>query len=220
MEAYLARTRAAGRERGDPSTRALSRIVLRLAGGQQGGRRDRRGARGARLRPVPPARRTRRRSRGGRQWRTRDWPTSASARCSATAASARSRARRAPPAPTVGFDQHQESSLLRHPVRGRADRTRHREHHAARDASGVQRSRRGGEPHRAGSGCRARAVPPAAGAGRAAGRADRAARRPRASRRSPSPTTRCSRRSRRAAPRSPERGRHDPVLAGRAHAGD
>jgi len=78
--------------------------------------------------------------------------------------------------PAVGLDQHQESGLPRHPLRRRADRPGHGEHHAAPDARRLQRPRSGGSAGRARPRSGARAVRAAAAARHPGRGPDRSAR--------------------------------------------
>ena len=56
--------------------------------------------------------------------------------------------RRAGAAPAVGVDRREEPRLLRHPVRHRAGRPEHRQHHAGEDDGGGRRPRRDHRRHR------------------------------------------------------------------------
>ena len=124
MDAYLAGLEKATRGRTRPVQDPLGRIVFRLPGGHRdrqaaGEDRLRRGARAAR----PGRRRQRptglRRLPGGLR-RRRALPGA--------------QGRRGPgAAPAVGVDRRQEPRLLRHPLRHRAGRPEHREHHAGED---------------------------------------------------------------------------------------
>ena len=138
--ASSARPRAASRSIPMP----LGGVVLRVARRQQGGQGDRRrrSRRSSRRRSGARRARVACSGQGGDRQRAarlrrcpRTW--SAGPRFAALA-----RARRASAATAVGLDQHQEPGLPRRALRRGADRTRHREHHAAPDARGVQRPRR------------------------------------------------------------------------------